>query len=81
MAESVMIALVGKGLGRQEAHKLVREVAQRARGKGTHLREALAAEPKVARLLSKKAIEAALDPGGYIGQSVGIVEATVKRLR
>src|SRR5213593_175850 len=33
MAEAVMIALVSKGIGRQEAHKLVREAAQKARAK------------------------------------------------
>src|SRR5206468_12643459 len=40
MAEAVVMALAGKELGRQEAHKLVREAAQAARTKGIHLREA-----------------------------------------
>ncbi len=81
MAESVMIALVGKGLGRQEAHKVVRDIAQKARSKGSHLRDALLADPKVSKLMSKKEIEAAVDPVAYLGQSVAIVESTVKRVR
>ena len=81
MAEAVMMALAGKGLGRQEAHKLVREMAQRARTKGVHLRESLVAEPRVTNVLAKKEIEAALDPAAYLGQSVAIVETTVKRIR
>src|SRR2546421_847172 len=57
MAEAVMMALVGKGLGRQEAHKLVRDVALNARSRGIHLRDALEAQPKVLKLLSKKELE------------------------
>src|SRR5438445_563667 len=81
MAEAVMIALVSKGIGRQEAHKLVREAAQKARAKEIHLRDALLAEPKVTKLLSKKEIEAAMDPNAYLGESFAIVDAVVKRGR
>jgi adenylosuccinate lyase len=81
MAEAAMIALVGKGLGRQEAHRLVRDAAQRARTKGIHLRDALLEEPRVAKLLSKKEVEAALDPAAYLGRSVEIVESTRKAVR
>jgi len=81
MAEAVMIALVGKGLGRQDAHKLVREAAQKARAKGIHLRDALLAESKVTKLLSRKEIEAAVDPSAYLGESYAIVDAVVKRVR
>src|SRR3989449_8655856 len=75
MAEAVMIALVGKGVGRQEAHKLVREAAQKARAKGIHLRDALLAESKAAKGLSKKEIEAARDPNAYLGGRYAIVDA------
>ena len=81
MAEAVMIALVSKGIGRQEAHKLVREAAQKARAKEIHLRDALLAEPKVTKLLSKKEIESAMDPNAYLGESFAIVDAVVKRVR
>src|SRR5438309_1522190 len=81
MAEAVMMALVAKGLGRQEAHKLVRDAAQNARTKGIHLREALLAEARISKLLSKGEIETAMDPTAYLGQSVSIIDATLKRLR
>jgi adenylosuccinate lyase len=42
MAESVMIALVAKGLGRQEAQGIVQQTAMRAREKALHLKETLA---------------------------------------
>jgi adenylosuccinate lyase len=81
MAEAAMMALVGKGLGRQEAHKLVRDVALKARSQGVHLRDALAAESRVSKLLSKKEIDAAMNPAAYLGQSATIVDATIKRIR
>src|SRR2546430_1779700 len=81
MAEAVMMALAAKGLGRQEAHKLVREAAQSARTKETHLREALLAEARISKLLSKSEIETAMDPDAYLGQSAAIIDATLRRLR
>ena len=81
MAEAVMIALVSKGVGRQEAHKLVREAAQKARAKDIQFRDVLLAEPKVAKLLSKREIESAMDPNAYLGESFAIVDAVVKRVR
>src|SRR5438132_557742 len=81
MAEAVMMALAAKGLGRQEAHKLVRDAAQSARTKGTHLREALLAEARISKLLSKAEIDTAMDPMAYLGQSTAIVDSTLKRIR
>src|SRR3989475_2585400 len=79
MAESVMIALVGKGVGRQEAHKLVQDAAKRARTKAAPLGEALVADAKVSKTLTKKEIDAALDPDNYLGASVAIVDGIVKK--
>lgn len=81
MAESAMIALVGKGLGRQEAHKVVRDAAQRARTKGAYLKDVLLTDPKVTKFLSKRELDAAMDPAKYVGESVAIVESVVKRVR
>jgi len=79
MGEAVMIALVGKGIGRQEAHKLVQDAARKAREKDAHLRDALVADPKVSKLLTKKEIDAALDPDNYLGASAEIVDRIVKK--
>src|SRR5256884_9729011 len=81
LAETVLVALVRKGLWRQDARKLVRETAQKARTKGIHLRDALLAESKVTKVLSKKEIEAAMDPNAYLGESYAIVDAVVKPVR
>jgi adenylosuccinate lyase len=81
MAEAVMMALVAKGLGRQEAHKLVRDAAQAARAKALNLQEALLSDPKVAKIIGRKELDAAMDPAAYLGQSAAIVDAIVKRVR
>jgi len=79
MAESVMLALVGKGVGRQEAHKLVQDAAKKAREKDAHLRDALAADARAVKLLTRKEIEAALDPDLYLGASLEIVDRVAKK--
>jgi adenylosuccinate lyase len=75
------MALAAKGLGRQEAHKLVRDAAQTARAKALNLQEALLSDPKVAKIIGKKELDAAMDPAAYLGQSAAIVDAIVKRVR
>jgi len=81
MAESVMIALVGKGMGRQEAHKLTRDASMAAREKGVHLKEVLLSDKKVMSLLNAKELAKALDPASYIGSSGKIVDSIVKKAR
>src|ERR1700704_1422194 len=75
MAEAVMMALAAKGLGRQEAHKVVRDAALIARTKGVSLEHALLEDPKVAKMVGKKELGAAMDPTAYLGQSAAIVDA------
>jgi len=79
MAESVMIALVEKGTSRQDAHKLVQAAAKRARDQDAHLLDALAADPKILKVLAKKEIAAALDPDAYLGSAVEIVDSIAKK--
>ena len=80
MSESVMMALVGKGLGRQEAHRLVRNASMRARQRDVHLKDVLSNEKAVTKLLTQKELADAMNPERYLGQSIAIVEDVVKRL-
>jgi len=76
MAEPVMMALAAKGLGRQEAHELVREASMVAARDGLHLQDALLASP-VRDILSDKEIWEAMDPAGYVGGAPEIVDRLV----
>jgi adenylosuccinate lyase len=75
MAERVMIYLTEKkGLGRQDAHELVRKLAQDAFASGRHLKDLLI-EKKV---LDKDEAAELFDYSTYIGQAEKIVEDAVR---
>lgn len=77
MAEPVMMALTAKGVGRQEAHELIREASMVAAKDGLHLHDALLQSP-VREILSEKEIWEAMDPAGYVGGAPEIVDRLVK---
>ncbi len=79
MSESVMITLVGKGIPRQEAHRLLQQVFFASQEKKQSFREALMAHGTVARLLTKQELELALDPNSYIGQSKELIDRAVEK--
>jgi adenylosuccinate lyase len=74
MAERVMIYLTdNRGMGRQDAHELVRTLAQQAFENGRHLRDLLL-ERKV---LTKSEADELFDYTTYIGSAQMIVEEAV----
>ncbi len=81
MSESAMIALARKGMGRQEAHRLVRDIAMKARTKGQHLKDALKADRRVRAVLTDKEIDEAMRPERYVGQSEAIVSLVVAKVK
>ena len=75
MAEAVSMALA-RHIGRQAAHELVEAACIKAMTGKKHLREVLAAEPRVTRHLSRAQIDRALDPARYLGQADEFVART-----
>lgn len=75
MAERLMIALTDKGVGRQEAHELVRKLAVVAFENGKHLKDVASKQLKE---LSKKELDAIFDYSTYIGEAEKIVENAVR---
>ncbi|HIH69124.1 adenylosuccinate lyase [Methermicoccus shengliensis] len=79
LAESVMMLLAKKGMGRQDAHELVRGCAMRAyAGEGDFL-ELL--KDSVGGLVSEQELKEALDPHQYIGTAVEQVERVIALLK
>ena len=66
MAEAVMLDL-GTTLGRQHAHDVVYDAAQAAFVENRPFAELLAADPRVADHLDRRAIASLLDPTAYTG--------------
>ena len=81
MGEAVMIELAKRGVGRQEAHEIVRTSAMEARESGKHMKDVLMSRPEVTEFISAREIEGVMDPEEYIGTAVEQVEAVVERLR
>ncbi|MCL6088788.1 MAG: lyase family protein, partial [Candidatus Marsarchaeota archaeon] len=77
LAERVMMALASKGMGRQDAHELLRTSSHEAAAKNKPLAEVLRANPHVKRLLKGKELDALFDPSTYIGQAPEIVKRAV----
>jgi len=80
MAESVMVELAKRGVGRQKAHEIMRRSSMRAAEEGMTLAEVLAGEATVAGLLSGDEIQRLLDPHQYIGTAVEQVDRLLLKL-
>lgn len=80
MAEAVMTKLVEKGMGRGDAHELVRTCSLKAVSEGRQLLSVLLENPKVTKLLKKKDLEEVMNPRNYLGVSDRIVDQVVKKL-
>ncbi|MCX6769975.1 MAG: adenylosuccinate lyase [Candidatus Micrarchaeota archaeon] len=78
LSERVMIALVGKGMGRQDAHELMRNCNVEAFEGKKKLLEVLCARKEVTKLIPKQELARLFDPHTYIGEAVEIVEEAVK---
>jgi adenylosuccinate lyase len=81
MGEAIMIDLGKKGLGRQEAHEIVREAAMSARESGIHMKDALIRNETVSKYLTQGEIIQLMDPDNYIGTAVEQVESLAAKLK
>jgi adenylosuccinate lyase len=80
MAEAVMTKLVEKGMGRGDAHELVRTCSLKAASDDRPLLSVLLENPKVTKLLKKKELEDVMNPRNYLGVSDKIVDHVVRKL-
>ena len=77
MAESLMMKMTEKGIGRQDAHEIVRSSSMIAEDENRHLRDVLLEREDLKGLMSKEDIIAAMDPNNYTGGSKEIVDKMV----
>ena len=78
-SQRVLLALVAAGMARDEAYRVVQELAQRAFDEDIHLRELLAGDPRASEL----DLDSIFDYGHYVrysGEIVGRVEGLLARL-
>ncbi len=81
MAESALLALASRGMGRQEAHELVRQAAILAEEQGKDLRAALSENKEVMALMSEEELDAVMDPTSYLGAAPELTDQVVEQAR
>jgi len=79
MAEAVVVALVAEGMPRQEAHRLLQQIAFQSRQSGGSFRESLISNEAVSKLLSASQIDSLLNPKSYLGASKNLVDLAVEK--
>jgi len=80
MAESLMTALIEKGMGRGDAHELMRKTALQAVQENKTLKEMFLSDKQNLELLSKEEVDQALNPENYLGVSDQLIERVLKKL-
>lgn len=81
MSEAVMIALVGKGVGRQEAHELLRKLTIKSQTEKKSFKKILREDKTVYAHLSEREIDEALNPRKYLGTAIEQVEFVIKKTK
>jgi adenylosuccinate lyase len=81
MSEAVMLTLAKKGLGRQRAHELTRELAIKSHNEKRPFKEILSEDNTVKDLLSQKEIDEVIDPSNYLGTATKQIERVIEKTR
>jgi len=80
MAEAVMMGLAPE-MGRTVAHDVVYDACRAAIKDGTHLRDALLADPAIREKLSPEAVDRLLDPVNYLGGADEMIDRVLAAAR
>lgn len=79
MSEAVMLALTRKGMGRQEAHRLLRELTSRSLLENLDLKKILLESKEVRKYLNEEEIEEVMRPENYLGTTFQQIEMAVRK--
>jgi adenylosuccinate lyase len=81
MSEAVMLALAKKGLGRQKAHELTRELAIKSHNEQRDFKSVLSENSTIKKLMNKKEIEEVMDPRNYLGTATKQIEQVIDKTK
>jgi adenylosuccinate lyase len=81
MTEHLMIGLVKKGIGRQEAHELLRQCSMKVLKENKTLKEVLLENNVIKKNFTEEELDKYLDPKNYLGTAVQQVENVIRVLR
>lgn len=81
MAERIMLALVEKGLGRQEAHEILRKAARESSKSTVPFSDILLSNDIIASILKSDELNELLDAQGYLGQATALVDNSLNKAK
>jgi adenylosuccinate lyase len=81
MSEAVMLALAKKGLGRQKAHELTRELAIKSHNEQRAFKQVLSENSTIKKLLNQKEIDEVMNPRNYLGTATKQIEQVIEKTR
>lgn len=81
MTEHLMMGLVKKGIGRQQAHEMLRKASIKVMKENKTLKEVLSENEIIKKKFTGKELDWYLDPKNYLGTAVEQVENVVKKLK
>jgi len=81
LTERVMLELVKKGVGRQQAHEVMRRLAMRCWDEKRSLRDVMLEDDEVGKIVTKADLDDWLKPENYIGTAVEQVDRVVETLK
>ncbi|MCQ2056398.1 MAG: adenylosuccinate lyase [archaeon] len=77
MAESLMMKMADKGIGRQHAYEIVRSASIASEIEGKHLRDVISEISDIKNFMTEDEISEAMEPSNYTGKSKEIVDETI----
>jgi adenylosuccinate lyase len=77
-SQAVLLALVDRGLSREEAYRIVQGAAAAAWDRGADFRSGLLADPQVRELIGPRELDALLDPLPHIANLGGVFDRLEK---
>lgn len=80
MAESLMTTLIKKGIGRGDAHEIMRKTSLKAVKQNKSLKEMFIEENNKLKILTDDEIDNALNPNNYLGVTEKIIDRVIKKL-
>jgi adenylosuccinate lyase len=78
LSERITGKLVEKGMGRQEAHELVRKCSMKALEKGISFKDSLIQTEEVSKRISESVIDYCLDYSTYLGVAGKLVDNAIE---
>ena len=81
MSEAIMIALIKKGINRQEAHELLRKLTIKSKIQKQPFKETLSENNVVRKKLNEKEIEDNLTPSNYLGTTINQIRSMIEKTR